>query len=117
MSEVLFISPKELTQDTMMGGNVDVSKYLPSIFSTQTKVIEELLGTELYDKMLSDYTEDISTGKFIPSQVTGYYLVLLNEYIKPILKYESCADYITISPYVLGNGGLYKNDPEKAIQV
>lgn len=112
MAEVLFISPKEMVEDTMLGGNVDVDKYMPFILQTQRKVIESLLGTELYDKMITDYGNDISNGVFTPNNVTGDYLTLLNDFIKPITKYESVASYITISPYSLGNSGIYKRTAE-----
>lgn len=117
MAQVLFVSPNDLTKGTLIGGNVDADKYLPCIESAQQKVIEELLGTELYDKMLTDYTSDISTGVFIPNAVAGDYLIMLNDYIKPILKFESCADYITISPYVLSNAGLLTSQPDRYLKV
>lgn len=106
--EVLFISPKELIESTILGGNVDVDKYLPFILETQLKSIEELLGTELYDKMVTDYGNDIVNGVFTPNNVTGDYLNLLTDYIKPITKYESVASYITVAPYTLGNAGVFK---------
>ena len=112
MAETLFISPKELTEGTILGGNVDVDKYLPFILETQLQTIESLLGTELYDKMIADYGNDITNGVFVSSNVTGDYLTLLNDYIKPITKYESVASYITISPYTLGNAGVFKRTAE-----
>ena len=94
-----------MTQTTIIGGNVDTDKYTMCILNTQVRIIEPLLGTELYDKIISDLEGDT---------LTGLYLTLFNEYIKPITKYESCADYVAISPYTLTNGGLYKNAPENA---
>ena len=106
--EILFISPKELTRSTMLGGNVDISKYLPFILETQLQTIESMLGTELYDKMITDYGNDVSNGVFTPNNVTGNYLILLNDYIKPVTKYESVASYIEVAPYTLGNSGIFK---------
>lgn len=108
MAQVLFISPKELTEETILGGNVDVDKYVPFILETQLKTIEELLGTELYDKMITDYENDIINGVFVPNNVTGNYLILLNDYIKPITKNETIGTYIKVAPYTLGNAGVFK---------
>lgn len=103
MAELLFITPQEITQTTIIGGNVDTDKYQMCILETQVRIIEPLLGSELYNKIISDIEYDT---------LTGDYLELFTDYIKPITKYESCASYIAISPYVLGNAGLLKNQPE-----
>jgi hypothetical protein len=103
MADLIFITPKEMTETTVIGGNVDTDKYTMCILNTQVRIIEPLLGSELYDKISIDLENDT---------LTGDYLTLFNEYVKPITKYESCADYIAISPYSLTNGGLYKNNPE-----
>lgn len=103
MAELLFITPQEITQTTIIGGNVDTDKYQMCILETQVRIIEPLLGSELYQKIISDIEGDT---------LTGDYLELFNDYIKPITKYESCASYIAISPYFLGNAGLLKNNPE-----
>lgn len=99
MAELLFITPQEITETTIVGGNVDFDKYTPCILETQLKTIEELLGSELYNKIVYDIENNT---------LTGNYLILFNEYIKPITKNESVATYILISPYSLGNGGLFK---------
>lgn len=108
MADLLFITPLEMTQGTMMGGNVDTDKYQPVILQVQEKVIQELLGSELYDKIISD---------ILATTLVGDYLTIFNDFVKPITKFEACADYITISPYVLNNSGLHKNNPDKAVQV
>ena len=52
----LFITPKEISTTTVLGGNVDIDKYQFIIESVQISVIEPLLGTELYDA-LAEYIE------------------------------------------------------------
>jgi hypothetical protein len=102
MAELIFITPQEMTQTTLIGGNVDTDKYKMCILNTQIRIIEPLLGSELYQKIQTD----------LPNGLSGLYLTLFDDYIKPITKYESCADYIAISPYTLSNGGLFKNSPD-----
>lgn len=106
--ELLFITPKELVEGTLIGGNVGVDKYQSVILETQLRVIEPLLGTLLYDKIISDINGNT---------LTGLYETLFNSYVKPITKYESCASFISIAPYTLRNGGLYKNSPKDVVVV
>jgi hypothetical protein len=39
MAELLFITPQEITETTIVGGNVDFDKYVPCILETQLKTI------------------------------------------------------------------------------
>ena len=103
MAELLFIQPSEITNTTVLGGNVDVDKYLFNIYDTQLTVIEPLLGTELYDYLITNF-----------ATLAGDYSTLMTDYIKPIVKNEALARYIEISSYTLNNGGLYKHSPDNA---
>ena len=71
MAETLFISPEEITTTSIMGGNVDPDKYKFCIANVQISVIEPLLGTELYDKIKSDYEASSLTGDYSTAIVTG----------------------------------------------
>lgn len=128
MAQLLFIKPQKLTQATLIGGNVDTDKYGMCILNTQKRVIEPLLGTELYNKLVvgltptehlmddgngnlvTDGTDNI-ISKLVADGLEGLYHTIFYKYIQPITLYESAADYIAISPYTLNNGGLYKNAP------
>jgi hypothetical protein len=83
-----------------MGGNVDPDKYLFCIANVQLTIIEPLLGTLLYDKI---YTEAES------GTLTGLYLQLYNDFIKPIVKNSAVAEYLTIASYMVQNGGIFKH--------
>jgi len=105
MATKLFISPQEIQQTTIMGGNVDVDSFQFCIDSVMITVIEPLLGTELYDKIVTDFTADT---------LAGLYLELFEKFVQPITKYESTAQYINIAQYKLDNGGIFKHSPENA---
>ena len=105
MAEILFIQPDDMTKTTVLGGNVDIDKYIFCIANAQISVIEPLLGTLLYDKIIADVTA---------ATITGDYLTLYNDFIKPITKNEAIAEYIEISSYALNNGGLFKHAPQDA---
>jgi len=103
MAEILFISPQELSNTTILSGNVDIDKYTFCIANVQVTTIEPLLGSELYDKIITDLEADT---------LTGLYLELFEKYIKPITKHYSVGQYIEIASYILDNGGLYKHTGE-----
>lgn len=109
MATLLFISPQELASTTILGGNVDIDKYQFTIEQTQIITIEPLLGSELYDKIIS-----LVTSGTIGNVGNELYNTLYNEFVKPITKYQSMAEYIEISSYVLDNSGLIKNAPDNA---
>jgi len=105
MAIKLFITPQEIANTTILGGNVDVDKYSFVINNVMITTIEPLLGTELYDKIVTDWTADT---------LSGDYLTLFTEYVQPITKNEAAAEYIEISSYTLGNSGLFKHAPDNA---
>ena len=105
MATLLFITPAELTETTILGGNVDIDKYQMNIDNVQVTVIEPLLGSILYDKIISD---------IIAETLVGDYLFLFNEFIKPITKNQALAEYITVSGFMITNAGAFLNTPENA---
>jgi len=105
MAELLFITPQEIASTTVLGGNVDIDKYVFCIANVQLSVIEPLLGTELYDKIIDDVTNDT---------LAGLYLDLYTEFIKPITKNMALSEYIEIASYMVNNGGIYKHTAENA---
>lgn len=107
METVLFASPQEITISTIVGGNVDVDKYNMYISDTQLVTIKPLLGSLLYDKLITDVTA---------GNLSGLYVTLKDEFVKPITKYQAVANFVTLSSYSLNNAGLFKNNP-KDIQI
>ena len=104
MAELLFITPQEMTSSTILSGNTDTDKFLFCIANVQLTTIEPLLGSELYDKIITDKTANA---------LSGLYLELYNDFIKPITKNESVAQYIEIASYMVDNAGIYKHTGDK----
>ena len=103
MAELLFITPQEASSSTILSGNIDIDKFLFCIANVQLTTIEPLLGTELYDKIVAEKTA---------GTLAGDYLTLFNDFIKPITKHESVAQFIEIASYIVDNGGIYKHSAE-----
>lgn len=108
MGELLFIKPIDIAKTTILGGNVQIEKYSFCIYNAQLTVIEPLLGSELYDKIVTDVTNDT---------LSGDYLTLYTKFIQPITKNEAVADYIEISGVMVNNGGIYKHQADNAVNL
>jgi len=104
----LFIKPSEIQEFTPVGGNVDVDKFLPCILDVQETVILPLIGQTLYNEI---------TLQIENNTLTALNSELLNFYLKKILKYQSCAEFVEISSYVVGNAGIFKHQPKDAVIV
>ena len=68
-------------------------------------VLENILGTKLYDKILNDFENET---------LTGLYEQMVNDYIKPVLWHSVFAEYIKIGSIIVGNGGVYKHIAQDA---
>ena len=100
---VKLINNEQLTYNSPLGGNIDVDKYSYVILETQVFVIEPILGTKLYNKIIADYTVD---------SIAGVYETLLKNYIQPIIVYTVAAEYISMAGIHVANAGVFKYNPE-----
>lgn len=107
MAETLFITPDEIISTTIMGGNVDPDRYVMNIAFVQVTVIEPMLGTELYDKIIEDFEND---------ELEGDYLTLFNNFVKPITKNQAVGEYIEVSSFLVENGGTFKHSADNREQ-
>lgn len=99
------ITSQEIRDNTPMGGNVDSDKFVNLINDVQVMVLEPTLGTKLYDKILTDFSSD---------SLSGLYLQMFNDYIKPVLWHSVFAEYVKIGSIIVGNGGMYKHVAQDA---
>lgn len=106
MAETLLLSPQEIAQTTVMSGNIDIDKYLFLIENVQLTLIQPLLGTELYEKIKTDYQNNA---------LAGLYLDLYNKFIKDILKNQTTAEYIEVCSYSVNNKGIYTHQAENEV--
>lgn len=107
MATALFIKRADLVRNTALSGNVDPDKFLQFIKLAQEIHVRNYLGTDLYDKISSDIIND---------SLTGDYLLLVNDYIQPMLIHYAMAEYLPFAAYTIGNGGIYKHNSENSTQ-
>ena len=88
-----------------MGGNVDPDKFMHLLYDVQVLTLEPILGTKLYDKIITDFNA---------SNLTGDYLQMFDDYIKPVLWHSVYAQYLRDGIVLAQNTGIYENAPENA---
>lgn len=108
MATTLIIRPIDITKNSPLGGNIDIDSYVSVIKEAQVFVLEPILGTKLYNKIVSDYASD---------SLTGVYATIHADYILPIITHTVAAEYILIASYNVRNGGIFKHNPENGESV
>ena len=108
MAQALLISRKDIVKFTAMNGNVDTDKFIQFVKIAQDIHIQNYLGTDLLEKIESD---------IISSSLSGDYLNLVTDYVKPMLIHWAMVEYLPFSAYTLANKGVYKHTSENATNV
>lgn len=105
--EKIMLLDNDLVSATPLGGNIDVDKMRYCIVDAQISRIEEILGSELYEKMRDDF----------PNYASGSIYEELYGFIKPILVHQSAREYILTGAYSVNNAGIFKAAPTNATPV
>ena len=103
---VLFASEDTIKKSTTINGNVDVELLLPYIKVAQDIHIHQLLGTDLYDKLQNDISDDSS------STPTTNYKTLLDDYIQPVLIHYSLYECLPFLSYKIMNKDIVRKISE-----
>lgn len=107
MSNVLFISEKSLKANTLINDNVGSEYILPAIRIAQDMGLQNLIGTQLFNK-LGSMIEDDSIKK--PENAA--YKLLLNDYIAPYLEWKVVSDIQLPLAYKIRNSGITQTNNE-----
>ena len=108
MAEALLITRKDVVKFTAMNGNVDTDKFIQYIKIAQDVHIQNYVGTELLKAIQTKITN---------STLTGDYLSLVTDYIKPMLIHWAMVEYLPFAAYTIANKGVYKHSSENAENV
>jgi len=84
-------------------GNIDVEKINPHIYNAQILYLEPLLGSSLYEKIISL----VNTGD-ITGTTYAVYKTLLDEYITPSIAFHAVELYIPLNAFQVADGGTYQ---------
>jgi len=107
MSNVLFISEKTLKANTLINDNVDALYILPAIRTAQDMGLQNLIGTQLFNKLKSM----IADGS-IEDPENANYKLLLDEYIAPYLEQKVMSDIQLPLAYKMRNSGITQTNNE-----
>jgi len=108
MATALFINRTDLVKNSIIDGNVDTDKFIQFIKIAQQIDIQNLLGTDLYNKISAD---------IVAGTLSGNYLSLVNTYVQPTLIWFAQMNYIPFAAYQIKNGGVFKHTSETAQNV
>lgn len=101
--DVLLVTKEDVVKFTSLSGNFDFDKLSPFIKVAQDIQVQELLGTNLYRKILTD----VEAGT-----LSGNYQILVLQYVQPMLIHYSMADLMLFHGYEINNAGILRNTPE-----
>lgn len=108
MEDTILLRANVLTKYSPINGNVDPDMYKSCILDAQRTRLEEILGEELYAKIVDDFENDT---------LSGDYLTLYDKYIEPFLVHQSAVEYLLIGAYKIGDNGIFKTAPNNATAV
>lgn len=106
--EALLITRTDLVKYTAANGNIDTDKFVQFIKIAQDIHIQNYLGTKLLNKIKADITANT---------LSGNYLSLLDNYVKPMLIHWAMVEYLPFAAYTIANKGVYKHGSENSESV
>ncbi len=105
MATALFINRTDLVKNSIIDGNTDTDKFIQFIKVAQQIDIQNLLGTELYNKISAD---------IVAGNLAGNYLLLVNTYVQPCLIWFAQMNYIPFAAYKITGKGVLKGTSEQS---
>ena len=100
MAEALLVTRKDIVKHTAMNGNVDTDKFIQYIKIAQDIHIQNYLGTDLFKAIQTKITDNT---------LTGDYLSLVNDWVKPCLIHWAMVEFLPFAAYTISNKGVYKH--------
>jgi len=106
MAITLLISDSDVKSFTSMDGNIDPDLIMPLINAAQDTEIERLIGSALLTKLKTEVENET---------LSGDYLILLENYLKPTLAWFTFSYFIPFNAYTYSNKGIFKHSSESSI--
>ena len=110
MADVLLINRDDIMTSTGIGGSVDTDRLLPHIKTSQDMHLQPVLGTDLYNKLLTIVGDD--TWEDAGNEA---YATLITTYVTPFLVYFTMVDFLPFQLFQIENAGVYRKSSDNAI--
>ena len=107
MAKALLIGRKEMVRYTPISGNIDTDKIIQYIEIAQDVHIQQLLGTDLLEKLQADIVANSLAAPY--SKVAAL--------VKPVLAQYAFIEFLPFSIYTVGNKGVFKHTAENAVDI
>lgn len=105
MSRVLLINESVLKQETILNDNVGVEFIRPAIEASQDMYLQQLIGTELIDKLYQ-----LVIDGTIQNEDNEHYKMLIDDYITNYLKYKVLAEITLPLAYKYRSAGVVQTN-------
>lgn len=107
MATVLFITQRDIKENSILTGSVDPDKYLQCLKIAQEIHVQNYLGTRLY-KRLIDY---VRNGNIVDTDPEKE---LIDLFVKDMTIYWGLVEYVSIAAFQITNKGIMKHTSETA---
>lgn len=101
MESTLLINLDDILHYTSVSGSIDELKVLPHVLNSQVLYLEPILGSSLYEKLLSLVDDGSITGE-------TNYNILYHNYIIPSLVFHTMELFIPLNSFQIADGGVYQ---------
>ena len=95
--EILFVNPDYLKRITNLNGSIEDSYVIPSVIIVQDKILQQYLGTDLMNALLTHIKN---------STLAGDNLTLVDDYVRKCVAWWTMVDLIPSLYVKIDNGGL-----------
>ena len=109
MAYALFITRNDIIKNSPLQGAIDADALLPFVRTAQDKYVKNLLGTVLFDFL----QEKVLTNTV--GTLSSYYQDLMDDYIKNVLIWYACVEYIPFSSVQFKSNGSVKQQSEQGV--
>lgn len=105
MEDILLLNVNDIPALTHISGNLDVDRMTVSIRTAQRTELKRILGIDLYNKILKDFSE---------GTLTGVYKTIYDEFVVDILVNYSAYNIVLFNALRVDNAGNFFYEPDDA---
>jgi len=107
MATVLFITQKDLKENSILTGSVDPDKFKQCLKIAQEIHVQNYLGTRLYERLIN-YVEGQVFDDTDPEKI------LIDKFVKDMTIYWGLVEYVSVAAFQITNKGIMKHTSETA---